>query len=214
MAVWWPEVLRAGYGDHPSLRGGMARDGHPWLVPSDFSRPALLRGGLRWVGLPVPKPSPSCHQPVPASLSLGLPPDCEDRAVIACRAGTAATGMGSPWAGGGCVVVVVPAAGPTGCSLLRHRPTAWPWACHPEPEGERGPTHVGAGGSVPVPAASLDGARRTGCERRRPAGVRCRMVPGWPGCQGTGAGPVALPVLPVQSRLLLWSWLVMGREML
>lgn len=129
-------------------------------------------------------------------------------------AGTAATGMGSPWAGGGCVVVVVPAAGPTGCSLLRHRPTAWPWACHPEPEGERGPTHVGAGGSVPVPAASLDGARRTGCERRRPAGVRCRMVPGWPGYQGTGAGPVALPVLPVQSRLLLWSWLVMGREML
>lgn len=108
----------------------------------------------------------------------------------------------------------MPAEGPTGCSPLRHRPTARPWACHPEPEGPRGPTHVGAGGSVPVPAASLDGARRTGCERRRPAGVRCRMVPGWPRCRGDRVGTVALPVLPVQPHLLLWPRLVSGWEAL
>lgn len=95
-----------------------------------------------------------------------------------------------------------PAGAPRSATVPPHVPV-------PPSRRERVGPRTRVGGSVPVPAASLDGARRTGCEWRRPAGGR---VPD--GAGGPGRAPGALPVLPVQSRLWLWPRLVRGWEML
>lgn len=172
-------------GTTPPCAGGWRGMDARGLAPESSPRPALLQGGLRRVGIPVLECSTSCHQPVPASLSLGLPPAHGDRAVIEChRWHSSYRGGLPPGCVGGSVV-----EGPTGCSP----PLAQPWACRPKLEGAHGPLHVGAGGSVPVPAASLDGARRTSCERRRPAGVRCRTVPGWLVCRSRPRGSPRAP---------------------
>lgn len=77
MALWWLELLCGSHGDHPSLCRGMVRDGHPWLVPRDFtpccsaSEWAVLGGGPCPQTFPVPKCLPS--QNVPSVVTCWFP---------------------------------------------------------------------------------------------------------------------------------------------
>lgn len=146
-------------GTMPPCAGGQQGMDTCGLSPETFPHPALLQQGLCWLGLSVPEQpsqlSPACpHQTFPGPASRPQGQDCH------CLPWPAQQlpGVGSSQAERG-----VSAERPTKCSPLRHRPTARSWACHPAAGGARGPPWVGAGGSVPVPTASLDGARRTSC---------------------------------------------------
>lgn len=198
--VWWPQ------GPCLPVQG----DSKGWTLGACRQRrfrilPCFNNGCAGWGSLSLNNP-PSCHQPVPTRLSLGLPPGHGDRTVIACHGQhSSCRGWAPPRLkrGGVCREThqVLPTLSPSHCPFLGLSPCSGgsTWAPVGGCRRQRACPHSLARwcqeNELQVEAAGgravLDGARMAGV---------LEQAPWLPPCtQGAGVVHMALAMLPVQS---------------